>query len=57
MTKQDYNSLIDQAQRRIETIKSLPYYRIFGTETERKEDINKKLGLIEWLTNRKMTIS
>ena len=49
-----YDHLIKMAQQRIETIKTLPFYRIFGTETQRKQDIRKKLELITWLTLRKM---
>ena len=48
-----YNELIDEANKRIETIKTLPYYRIFGTEQERMKDIMQKLNLIIWLINRK----
>ena len=53
LTADTYNELIAEAHRRIETIKTLPYYKVFSTERERMKDILQKLNLIVWLVNRK----
>lgn len=51
--KEWYHDLIEEAHKRIRVIKNSSYYKVFGSETERKQDIRKKLELIEWLTKRK----
>jgi len=50
---QAYDCLIEKAYSKIRKIKKLPYCEIFGTESERRIHIKKKLELIIWLTNRK----
>jgi len=48
-----YDNLIEMAHSRIENIKNLPYYSIFGREQERQTDIQNKQKLIIYLKIRK----